>query len=103
MQVVFSDDGDAQPVADRSTDSPVAPLHPTAAPPAPAARVPGVVRHRDRERDRPAAAANGGTDSGRKRSAGKLHPSWEAKAKLRKQMESLPAPAGTKVVFDDSD
>ncbi len=64
-----------------------------------AGRVPGVLRHWDQRQ----AAANPVPGASGKRQATKLHPSWEAKAKLRKQMEHLPAPAGTKVVFDDSE
>jgi BUD22 len=121
-KVVFSDDSDAVPAAEpaasgarqlraaegagprtgaaaetvaHAADTP----QPRVAPQAPS-RVPGVPRHRDQQR---APAANGAPGGGGRRPAAKLHPSWEAKAKLRKQMERLPAPAGTKVVFEDSE
>jgi BUD22 len=124
-KVVFSDDGDpvaaAEPAADGTRHLPPPPAArprvgaavgaaaKAAAPaangqqprdtPHAAGRVPGVLRHRDQRQ----ATANPAPGVSGKRPAAKLHPSWEAKAKLRKQMEHLPAPAGTKVVFDDSD
>jgi BUD22 len=120
-KVVFSDDGDEISAADvanvarQQRAAQGSGLHargaaevivraegsqqPQAVPQA-ASRVPGVPRHRDQHR--PSAHVVPGSSS-KKRPAAKLHPSWEAKAKLRKQMESLPAPSGTKVVFDDSD
>lgn len=120
-KVVFSDDGDpvaaAEPAADSARQQPSAagarPRAGAAAEAAPhaadgqrpqaalqaASRVPGVPRHRDQCR----AATDGQSRATGKRLPARLHPSWEAKAKLRKQMEHLPAPAGTKVVFDDSE
>ena len=125
-KVVFSDDGDPVAAVEPAADGvgrlppppPAARPHVRAAAAAaaeaaaPAAngqqprdipqasgRVPGVLRHRDQRQ----AITNGAPGISGKRPPARLHPSWEAKAKLRKQMEHLPAPAGTKVVFDDSD
>ncbi len=123
-KLVFSDDGDAE-IASPAAAAPSAaaspaggrgpgqraprapPTAPAAASPRPAppaavpAKVPGLPRHRARHAAEPAKPFVGKPPAARP--VAKLHPSWEAKAKLRKQMESLPKPEGTRVVFDDSD